>query len=251
MPNWKLINKTYLYDGTFDGLLTIVFDSYANKILPQKIYSQDEYVSNFLDKTLFIKSDYEKSQRVFNGIEKNIGYDALYNSYNAFLSNEKEKEIYILKYLCNGFDIGPKINNMLTVSYVFKIINMRRKALAECHKLKGLLRFQEVSDNLCYASIHPDNNILEPLGHHFINRLPTLNFIIHDKNRNICFLYNQKKYKIISGEGLSIPSISENEKMYQDLWKMFFKTIAIKERTNPRCQMQYMPKKYWKDLIEM
>ena len=251
MPNWKLINKTYLYDGTFDGLLTIVFDSYANKILPQKIYSQDEYVSNFLDKTLFIKSDYEKSQRVFNGIEKNIGYDALYNSYNAFLSNEKEKEIYILKYLCNGFDIGPKINNMLTVSYVFKVINMRKKALAECHKLKGLLRFQEVSDNLCYASIHPDNNILEPLGHHFINRLPTLNFIIHDKNRNICFLYNQKEYKIISGEGLSIPSISENEKMYQDLWKMFFKTIAIKERTNPRCQMQYMPKKYWKDLIEM
>ena len=251
MPNWKLINKTYLYDGTFDGLLTIVFDSYANKILPQKIYSQDEYVSNFLDKTLFIKSDYEKSQRVFNGIEKNIGYDALYNSYNAFLSNEKEKEIYILKYLCNGFDIGPKINNMLTVSYVFKVINMRKKALAECHKLKGLLRFQEVGNNLDYASIHPDNNILEPLGHHFINRLPTLNFIIHDKNRNICFLYNQKEYKIISGEGLSIPSISENEKMYQDLWKMFFKTIAIKERTNPRCQMQYMPKKYWKDLIEM
>ena len=251
MPNWKLINKTYLYDGTFDGLLTIVFDSYANKILPQKIYSQDEYVSNFLDKTLFIKSDYEKSQRVFNGIEKNIGYDALYNSYNAFLSNEKEKEIYILKYLCNGFDIGPKINNMLTVSYVFKVISMRRRALAECHKLKGLLRFQEVSNNLCYASIHPDNNILEPLGHHFINRLPTLNFIIRDQNRNLCFLYNQKEYKIIRGEGLSIPSISENEKIYQDLWKMFFKTIAIKERTNPRCQMQYMPKKYWKDLIEM
>ena len=251
MPNWKLINKTYLYDGTFDGLLTIVFDSYINKTLPQKIFSQDDYVPNFLDKTLFIKSDYEKSQRVFNGIEKNIGYDALYNSYNAFLSNEKEKEIYILKYLCNGFDIGPKINNMLTVSYVFKVINMRKKALAECHKLKGLLRFQEVGNNLGYASIHPDNNILEPLGHHFINRLPTLNFIIHDKNRNICFLYNQKEYKIISGEGLSIPSISENEKMYQDLWKMFFKTIAIKERTNPRCQMQYMPKKYWKDLIEM
>ena len=251
MSNWKLINKTFLYDGTFDGLLTIVFDSYINKTLPQKIFSQDDYVPNFLDKTLFIESNYEKSQRVFNGIEKNIGYDALYNSYNAFLSNEKEKEIYILKYLCNGFDIGPKINNMLTVSYVFKVISMRRRALAECHKLKGLLRFQEVSNNLCYASIHPDNNILEPLGHHFINRLPTLNFIIHDQNRNLCFLYNQKEYKIISGEGLSIPYISENEKIYQDLWKMFFKTIAIKERTNPRCQMQYMPKKYWKDLIEM
>lgn len=151
MSNWMLINKKYIYDGSFDGLLTIVFDAYFNKVLPQKIYSNDDYVENFLDNVVYVKTDYEKSKRVFSGIEKNICYEALYNSYNAFLSNEKDKEMYILKYLCNGFDVGPKINNMLTISYVFKVINMRRKALAECHKLKGLLRFQEVGDNLCYA----------------------------------------------------------------------------------------------------
>ena len=151
MSNWKLINTTYIYDGSFEGFLTIVFDVYSTKTLPQKIFSENTYIPNFLDKTLFIKTDYEKSKRVFGGIEKNICYEALYNSYNAFLSNEKDKEMYILKYLCNGFDVGPKINNMLTISYVFKVINMRRKALAECHKLKGLLRFQEVGDNLCYA----------------------------------------------------------------------------------------------------
>ena len=155
MPNWKLINKTYIYDGTFDGLLTIVFDAYSSKVLPQKVYSDDNYIENFLDRTQYIQTDYEKSKRVFDGIEKNICYEALYNSYNAFLSNEKDKEMYILKYLCNGFDVGPKINNMLTISYVFKVINMRRKALAECHKLKGLLRFQEVGDNLCYARNSP------------------------------------------------------------------------------------------------
>ena len=88
----------------------------------------------------YIETDYEKAQRVFNGIEKNICYEALYNSYNAFLSNTPDKEIYILKYICNGFDIGPQINNMLTTSYVFKVINMRKRALAECHKLKGLLQ---------------------------------------------------------------------------------------------------------------
>ena len=95
MSNWKLINKTYLYDGTFNGLLTIVFDSYSNKTLPQKIYNANEYTPNFLDKTEYIETDYEKSQRVFAGIEKNICYESLYNSYNAFLSNEKDKEIHI------------------------------------------------------------------------------------------------------------------------------------------------------------
>ena len=250
MSNWKFVNQTYLYDGSLDGFLTIVFNSYANKTLPLKIYNQNSYIPNFLDKSIEIETNFNKSQRVFKGIEKNIGYDALYNSYYAFLSNEKDKEIYILKYLCDGFNIGPKINNHLTTSYVFKVITMRKRALAECHRLKGLLRFQEISENLCYASIHPDNNIIEPLGHHFIKRLLCMNFVIHDKNREICFVYNSKEYKLIDSQNIKIPEVSENEKLYQELWKMFFKTIAIKERTNFRCQMQFMPKKYWQDLIE-
>ena len=250
MSNWKLVNRTYIYDGTFDGLLTIVFNCYIAKTLPQKIVNSNNYVENFLDNTVLIQTDYEKSKRIFDGIVNNICKEALYNSYYAFLSNDKEKEINILKYILNGFDIGPEINNKITISYVFKVMNLRKKALAECHKLKGLLRFREVSDNLCYASIHPDNNILEPLGKHFISRLPSMQFIIHDKNRDLCFVYNSKEYRIINSKDITIPSFSEDEIKYQELWKLFFNTIAIRERSNPRCQMQFMPKKYWKDLIE-
>lgn len=250
MSNWKLINKTLLYDGTLNGFLTIVFDCYAHKTLPQKIFSEVDYTPNFLENILYIKTDFEKSRRIFNGIETIIGYSALYNTYYAFLSGTPEKEINILKYICDGFDIGPKINNMLTISYVFKVMNMKKRSFGECHRLKGLLRFQEIGDNLYYSSIHPDNNIIEPLGHHFINRLPNQNFIIHDKIRNICLLYNGKEYKIIDSTNIKIPEISYEEQKYQELWKLFFQTIAIKERANAKCQMQYMPKKYWKDLIE-
>ena len=84
MPNWKLINKTYIYDGTFEGLLTIVFNSYVEKTLPQKIISQDKYIENFLDKTDYIKTDYDKSTRIFDAIPKVICSEALRNSYYAF-----------------------------------------------------------------------------------------------------------------------------------------------------------------------
>ena len=166
------------------------------------------------------------------------------------MSDEKDKEINILKYLCNGFDIGPKINTMLTLSYVYKIISLKRNVFGECHRFKGLLRFIEIGNNLFYASIHPDNNILEILGHHFINRFPSQNFIIHDKYRNLCFLYNCKDYMIKEINDFVLPDISEEEKLYQSLWKSFFKSVSIDERTNRRCQMQFMPKKYWQDLIE-
>lgn len=250
MPNWKLINKIYLYDGTWDGFLTIIFNSYTSKTLPQNIFSKVNYLPNFLDTPITIQTDFQKSRRVFTGIEKNIGLSALYNTYYGFLSNEPEKEMDLLKYICNGFDIGPKINNRLTITYVLKVMNMKKRTFGECHRLKGLLRFQEVGKNLFYASIHPDNNIIEPLGHHFIHRFPSQNFMIHDKTRDICLLYNGKEYQIIDATNIKIPNLSEEEQKYQELWKLFFKTIAISERKNLRCQMQCMPKKYWKDLIE-
>lgn len=251
MFNWNVIEKTYIYDGSFEGLLSIVFDCYIKKVIPTKIISKDFVEPNFLEQIEKKITDHKKSNRIFNGIVKNISYETLYNSYYAFLSNSKEKEINILKYLLTGFVIGPKINTMLSVDFVFAVYSMRKKMLFESHRLKGLLRFIEIRDNLFYASIHPDNNVIENLGQHFIRRLPTQNFIIHDKNRNIAFIYNTKEYQIVDSSTLSLPSISENEKKYQELWTTFFKTIAIKERSNLKLQMQYMPKKFWKDLIEL
>ena len=251
MFNWNTINKTYVYDGSFEGLLSIVFNCYINKNIPLKIVEKSNFEINFLDEIEEQITNYKHSDRIFNGIIKNISYDTLYNSYYAFLSNTKNKEINIVKYLLNGFIIGPKIDTMLSIDFVFAVHSMRKKMLHEAHKFKGLLRFIQIKENLFYASIHPDNNITENLGHHFINRLPTQNFIIHDKNRNIAFLYNTREYTIIDNFSLPSFTISDEEKKYQDLWSEFFKTIAIKERTNKRLQMQYMPQKYWQDLVEL
>lgn len=257
MLNWKSIDTVILYDGTFQGLLTIVFDCYLSKKIPLKIIPEQEYLSNILDKTVYVETDFAKSDRIFHGISKNICNRALYDSYYAFLSANsnkicQNKEIEILKFILHGFIIGPKIITMLSIDYVLSVMKLRKNVLGEAHRLKGLTRLQEIGNNLFYASIHPENNVIENLGQFFIRRFPTQNLILHDKNRELAFLYNTKEYTIIDVSNQFInPTITESEKQFQSLWKTFFKTIAIKERTNKRCQMQYMPKKYWKDLIEM
>lgn len=251
MSDWKFIDFIYLYDGTFEGLLTIVFDCFTQHTFPKAIVPFIEYSFNFLEKTFTVKTETQKAQRIFQGILKNISYDTLYNAYYAFLSSEKGKELVIVQYLCLGFQVGDKVNHMLATSYVFKVLALKKRTFGEAHRLKGLVRFQEVGENLFYSSIHPDNNVLEILGHHFCKRLANQNFVIHDKNRDIAFFYDTKHYEIIEAKDLHIPSITLAEKEYQLLWKTFFQTISIKERTNPRCQMQFMPKKYWKDLVEL
>lgn len=141
---------------------------------------------------------------------------------------------------------------MLGVSYVMDVMKFRKRVFGEAHRLKGLTRFIEIGNNLYYASLHPDHKILEELGHFFMKRFPNQSFILHDQIHEIVFIYNQKEYQMVPISNLNFvpPTPTPQEKEYQRLWKCFFDTIAIKERTNPRLQMQYMPKKYWIDLIE-
>lgn len=249
MSNWKPINVTYQYDGTFDGLLTIVFDSFVSKTIPKRIVT-GMYESNLLDKEIMLETNEQKATRVYDGIVNNISYFTLYNAHHVFLSNEPNKEMDLFQYLVLGFKIGKKIDHLLSDPLVLKIQKTARRVKGESHRLSGLLRFSEVGDNLYYATIHPDNNVTELLGHHFMKRLPLQNFIIHDKKRDIALLYNTKTYTIIEANGLAMTSVTEEEKKYRELWKTFYHTIGIKERKNSRLQMQYMPKKYWQDLVE-
>lgn len=63
MPHWKSINVTYLYDGTFNGLLTIVFDCYIAHTLPTKIISEEQYEPNLLDHLNRIQTDQQKAAK--------------------------------------------------------------------------------------------------------------------------------------------------------------------------------------------
>ena len=37
MLNWKSINTIFLYDGTLDGLFSVIFFVYENKVYPKKL----------------------------------------------------------------------------------------------------------------------------------------------------------------------------------------------------------------------
>lgn len=249
MYKWEFIDVSYIYDGSFNGLLNIVFDSYISKTIPKRIVNNQFEIDLFC-KYIEVITDEEKANRIYKGVLKNISYHALYTAYHTFLSNTTNKEIDIVKYLLLGFQIGNKLDHLLTDETVLKLEKTSKRVFGEFHRLCGLVRFMKLYNGMFYAKIHPDNNIVELLGHHFIKRLPNENFIIHDKNRNIALLYNKKDYLIIEADNLKITSLPEEELYYQNLWKNFYNSIGIKERKNSKLRMQFMPKKYWADLVE-
>ncbi len=256
MINWKILNnEVYLYDGTFNGLLSIAFYCYVNRSIPYKIATEANYMSNLLESIKFMPTNEVNSERIFNGMYRVAGREAVYDCYNAFLSGNINKEMPILKYILNSFEIDSNICNMLSIDYVLEVVKLRKNVLMEAHKFDGLVRLQEIGNNIWYASVHPDNNIIEKVGQFLKRRFPMQNIILHDKNRNLAFMYSVLKpnsYEIIEvPTNIQFSAFSEDEVRFQSLWKTFFKSVAIKERTNSKLQMHFMPKKYWQDLIEV
>ena len=56
-------------------------------------------------------------------------------------------------------------------------------------------------------------------------------------------------FSLIDGR-LNDEVLSDDDHLLQDLWRTYFKAICIKERMNPRKQLQDMPKRYWRYLTE-
>ena len=49
---------------------------------------------------------------------------------------------------------------------------------------------------------------------------------------------------------LNDDALSENDRLFQDLWRTYFKAICIRERLNPKKQRSDMPRRYWKYMTE-
>ena len=45
--------------------------------------------------------------------------------------------------------------------------------------------------------------------------------------------------------------LAEDEKLFQEMWRSYFKALTIKERKNPKLQRQHMPRRYWKYITEL
>ena len=267
--------RDYLYDGTFEGLLTCVYHNYYTD-KAAGIYIGDEYQRDMLTGCMEVATEPDKAARVYDAIAEKISPYALRMVYKAYLSGILGKENIILNYILLGFKCGAAIGSMHGNSAVNELEAVVRKVSAEQERMLQFVRFRVVRcggvqetdasalsvaelhsagrRDILYAEIEPDHDVLELVIHHFAERFRHDPLIIHDVGRSkAAVAYEGKWYVtdarlILSGEEALIDT--EEEEDYRRLWRTYFDHIAIKERKNPKCQRNFMPERYWKHLTE-
>jgi len=238
----------YIYDGSFDGLLTAIHTAVYSRIIPVGIGTEINLQLSFNTRYHEVKTNPSLARRVYDAAYEKIGAFGMRRLYYVFLSCDPEKDIIIYKYMMLGFKNGEMVNSALsddTVAAAFKIAGTVSR---ETEKFREFTRFSVMDWGVQYAKIAPNNNILPILMPFFIKRLKIIPFVLHDVTHNLCGVYDTKDWHLSSSEGLLPPAKSVREDEIEKLWKTFFDAVSIKERANTKLQKQNMPSRYFKSV---
>lgn len=244
--------KEFIYDNTFEGLLTTIF--YAYSCREDFIITKDKYYTpSLLNEVIEVSTEYDKYNRVYKSIEEKLNNEVLQNIYLLYLSDILDSDTIALKYLKLCYRYGVNINLAKNNDIIILVDKYCKKVTQEAHLLKGFVRFKEVSPMIFYSSIEPVHNILPLIADHFSKRFSDEHFIIHDIKREIAITYNKEQTSIIdlSKNYYNLFNSLKDDCEFENLWKTFYSAINIKERENPKLRRRLMPKIYWNHLTEL
>ena len=242
-------------------MLTAVFDAYFRKTFPDVLLSEGDPMPLFYDEIFTVITDEEKAARVWRGLQKKISSSALGCLTQSWLSELPEIDMTIFRYIRKAIDSPRSIETNFADPDVLLLAQIWKKVDEERVHLMQFVRFQKAADGTFFAAFEPQYNALPLTVAHFKDRFADQKWIIYDMKRRYGFYYDLKEVKevyfdeesreahLITGM-LDETLMDKDERLFQQLWKTYFKAICIKERINPKKHKQDMPVRYWKYLTE-
>ncbi len=247
-----------IYDGTYEGWLTAVYEIYEYK-LSDIVFAKKETSGALLFATThLVTTDFSKAKRVSDGLKQRLSAEGLSNIYNAFLSEEPQIEETMLQFARHVFVNSMNIEEDFSNSAVWNLRKASRLTRKEAHRMEAFVRFKLTKDQLYYAIIEPDCDVLPLIKSHFKNRYADQRWLIYDAKRKYGIYYDLENVSVIelqftaktSSSKLLTEICDEQEEIFQNLWRRYFSSVNIESRKNMRLHIQHMPKRYWKYLIE-
>ena len=256
-----------LYEPSFEGWLSAVFYVYANRLQDDEslqLIAHDCYIPSLIAQATSVATDADNAERVLIKLHKLVGRSGMRNILWGFLSEKAHigtTLFQVIKYAINypSRHIMQDLGNLNVLDLVQTVKSVGR----EKHRMEAFVRFEHTTDDIYFARVEPDFNVLPLIGEHFRQRYQDQHWAIYDVARGYGLYYDKSKstpsrpadlqtITDLDGAVLRNPASihSEDEQRYQKFWQGYFTNVNIKERKNPRLHKQYLPQRYWKYLSE-
>lgn len=248
----------FFYDKTFEGLLTAVFDAYSRKTFPDKLLGENDIAPLFMEDSYTVITQEDKSNRVWKALEKKMSKQACNMLTHVWLSEQDGSDELLFRYIRKTIDSKLPIETNFGDKDVLEVHQLARKVGHEGHYLRMFVRFQKAADDIFFAPVSPVYNALPLSVEHFADRFADQKWVIYDVKRHYGYYYDlhttvemtlDNDDHLLSGK-LDESLMADDEKLFQELWKGYFKAMTIKERINPKLHRKNMPRRFWKYLTE-
>ncbi|PKF74472.1 TIGR03915 family putative DNA repair protein [Chryseobacterium sp. PMSZPI] len=248
---------TLLYDGSFDGLFTAIFEVFEYRYQDVDIVSREKFLQeNIFAEIHEVITQTDKSERVLKKLEHSLGKQGIHKFLKVFLSEDIVLEKVIFSAVKQSIK-HPEENILenFADNDIMKISKICKSVDRESHRMTAFVRFEKMQDDIFFSKIDPDFNVLPLIRKHFTDRYQDQKWMIYDIRRNYGILYDLENSDFFYPEqkldfNLYQQKFHDEEKNYQVLWQRYFTKTNIVERKNLKLHAQHVPKRYWKYLTE-
>ena len=265
----------YTFDRTLDGLLSAVFEAYFRRQQPEMLVGEGDQLPMFCEEVYPVVTDDAKARRVWAGLEKRLKPEALRLITVSWMSEERDLPTPLFRYVYKVFQPSSTVGNPRAASPlslaenfadadVLQVTNTARRVLHEALRMKQFVRFQKAKDGTYLGVVKPDHNVLPLVVDHFRDRFQDQPWLLFDARRRYGYYYDGQDgdpLRITFGDEAALSFslddgrladdlLSDDDQLFQQLWRTYFKAICIRERINPRKQLSDMPRRYWKYMTE-
>lgn len=272
-----LVDIAYCFDGTLEGLLTAIFQAYANHEDPQDVVRAGTLQPRLGQTVRTIETNVDLALRVQRGIQRTCGYAGFQAVMHASLSDEPNAGTIVYQFVryamqqnnphtCTGCprrrgcpgahacsmpqNRGSLLSN-LTHPIVEPLVRLERSVMNERHYMQQFLRFEHLENGVWFAQCNPKASVVPLLMDWFCARFNTQPFMIYDENHSLAGVYGGREWHLVRTPEVTLPDHATDEKLMQAAWKRFYDTVSVEARYNPELRRQFMPKRFWKNILEM
>ena len=242
----------YVYDGAFEGLLTLFSVARESGLPPRDIATGFPACDDLFCETAFVVTDHERAVSLAGEVRTHISSGALKTFHRAFLADSPGREVRLWSYLALGWRVGGMLDAMVAHDYVLPVHRLAKAVMSEAHRMKGFVRFRELRDGFYYAPLEPLHDILPLIGRHFADRFHDQHWLIHDLRRRKALIHDASRQRwLLTSITLEGPAeFSRREAEVQALWRCYFEEVGVAERRNLRLQKGKVPLRYRGQMVE-
>ncbi|SHI76281.1 probable DNA metabolism protein [Arenibacter nanhaiticus] len=191
--------KTLMYEGGFNGFLTVIFKSFKENLNVSDIQKQRDIQKGLFSETETVQLQSDKAKRVWDGIQKK-DRTALKTIYFAYLSEKTGIEFLLYQYIHHMFFGEAKISSEAIKDVFLKLHQYAGMVAREKHRIEAIATFKDSQDQIHYTAVTPYHDVLPLLSRYYRSKFPGKEFLIYDNKRKYALFYNLLTISHISME---------------------------------------------------